>query len=96
MKKGFHHETVQAPTVESLSFPSPSIDRITKYSMDVTEDPNFHDHRAPQLSLEAWVLPPALPQWPTMAGDAKQLDVVANRCYFVELIMQVSVVRMTA
>jgi hypothetical protein len=49
VKKGFHHEIVQAPTVESLSFPSPSIDRIAKYSMDVTEDLNVHDHRAPVI-----------------------------------------------
>jgi hypothetical protein len=50
--------------------------------MQVAEDPNYRDYRVPQLSLEAWVLPPVLPRWPTITGDAKQLDIFGESVLF--------------
>jgi hypothetical protein len=73
---GFHDVNITATTAESLVFPPRSDDKITRYTMQLTESTftGGGDSQVSPLRLQAWVLPAnnEVPTWPHITMYSKQ------------------------
>eukprot|EP01031_Cornospumella_fuschlensis_P027615 gene27615-33349_t len=84
VSKGCHEVNVTASTAAELEFPPESTDRITRYILHVTGEPQVElDGKCNQLSMEALVVPSSiLSQWSHVPMYSKQADAIGPNILF--------------